>query len=68
MNGLTKKAYLQATPDLRDEMTVDWMLDVNKRLERIEGRKWLATLESFLGGVLGGVAGLLSIFRFSGGG
>ena len=68
MNGLTKEAYQKAPPKLKDEMMFDALTAIDTRLTRIEGRKWLATLESFVGGVLGGIVGILGIFRFSGGG
>ncbi len=55
MNGLTKKAYLQATPELKDEMLFDCLTAIDKRLGKIEGRKWIFTASSFAGGIVGGI-------------
>jgi len=55
MNGLTKETFRDADQSTRDDLMFDCMRSIDKRLARLENRKWLFTAGSFAGGIVGGI-------------
>jgi hypothetical protein len=58
---ITEKDWENATPDQRSWMTFNTLQSVDKRLGKLEGRRWYDKTSSFAGGILGGALAFLGI-------
>ncbi len=55
MNEVSKETFQLADQKTKDGLIFDRMTSIDNRLAKLEGRKFLFTVSSFAGGVVGGI-------------
>lgn len=56
-----KDNWKNASPEERDAMVFNTLKSIDSRLKALEGKKWMNSGCSFLGGIVGGIAAIFGM-------
>ncbi len=60
---INEKSWASMSAEEKEEATYNTLKSIDERLKCLEKRKWIDSLGSFAGGVVGGLAAMLGITK-----